>query len=110
MAESYEWGDLIQGQIARPKSLLIRLIADQHLIISPTRTGSNHVVDIENMSSRSSTCRDSMAIEAERKGSNKLMNQPLGGVTIRRRVGRQNGEEPFSGGVVRLRDEVCTTD
>jgi hypothetical protein len=98
MAESYEWGDLIQGQIARPKSLLIRIIAVQHLIISTTRRRSmNYVVDIENMRSRSRTSGDAMAIEAERKGSNELINQPLNRVTIRRRVGGQNGEEACRG-------------
>jgi hypothetical protein len=49
------------------------------------------------MRSRSRTSGDAMAIEAERKGSNELINQPLNRVTIRRRVGGQNGEEAFRG-------------
>jgi hypothetical protein len=112
MAESYEWGDLIQRQIARLKSVLIhRLIADHHplVIISISsstrrRRRRSYAVHIENKRSSSSTPSGiGMAIKAEREGSNKLMNQPLSGVTIRRRVvsGQKMGEKALSGGEVR---------
>jgi hypothetical protein len=122
MAESYEWGDLIQRQIARLKSVLIhRLIADHHplVIISISsstrrrRRRRSYAVHIENKRSSSSTPSGiGMAIKAEREGSNKLMNQPLSGVTIRRRVvsGQKMGEKALSGGEVRLRNEICATD
>lgn len=90
MAEPYEWGDLIQGQVARPKSLLIRrLIADHHhhlvISISSTRRRKRRRTEIKRSSTSSS--EGGMMIKAERKGSNKLTNQPLSGIAVRRRVG-----------------------
>jgi hypothetical protein len=118
MAESYEWGDMIQRQIARLKSVLIhRLIADHHPLViisisSSTRRRRSYAVHIENKRSSSTPSGIGMAIKAEREGSNKLMNQPLSGVTIRRRVvsGQKMGEKALSGGEVRLRNEICATD